>query len=103
MLAQTKIAPVKSAILIIYNWFNYLTINDLLSYTEMAEDVFKYLICSDFSNNITEVEDTLAEILRDEIAGELLCYPLLHTMDGIKRMPQGFIVAYVADNDIAGL
>lgn len=31
MLAQTKIAPVKSAILIIYDWFNHLIINYLLS------------------------------------------------------------------------
>ena len=31
MLAQIKIAPVKSAILIIYGWFNHLIINNLFS------------------------------------------------------------------------
>ena len=69
----------------------------------MAENVFKYLICSDFSNNITEVEDTLAEILGDEIAGELLREALLYTMDGIQCVGQCLIMACVADNHIARL
>ena len=38
MLAQTKIAPVKSAILIIYDWFNYLIINYLLADAESVDD-----------------------------------------------------------------
>ena len=57
------------------NWWCYMLIvgnHHLFADTESTEDITKYLIGSDFSNNITEVEDTLAEILRDEIAGELL-------------------------------
>ena len=51
MLAQTKIAPVKSAILIIYDWFNYLIINDLLPDAEAGEDGAEDLVGGDFAGD----------------------------------------------------
>ena len=47
MLAQTKIAPVKSAILIIYDWFNYLIINYLFSDAEFGEDGLEDVVGGD--------------------------------------------------------
>lgn len=50
MLAQTKIAPVKSAILIIYDCFNYLIIKDLLADAKPAEYISKYFFGVDFAD-----------------------------------------------------
>ena len=47
MLAQTNIAPVKSAILIIYNWFNYLIINYLFADAEFGEDGLEDVVGGD--------------------------------------------------------
>ena len=47
MLAQTKIAPVKSAILIIYDWFNYLVINYLFPDAEFGEDGLEDVVGGD--------------------------------------------------------
>ena len=55
MLAQTKIAPVKSAILIIYDWFNYLIIKDLLADTEVGEDVAEDFVGGDFAGDASNV------------------------------------------------
>ena len=55
MLAQTKIAPVKSAILIIYDWFNYLIINRLLTDAEFGEDGVEDVVGGDFACDFTEV------------------------------------------------
>ena len=56
MLAQTKIAPVKSAILIIYGWFNYFIISYLLANTEPAKQIIQHLgaayLSGDFSKMI---------------------------------------------------
>ena len=55
MLAQIKIAPVKSAILIIYDWFNYLIINYLLSDAEVFEDVAEDFVGVDLAGDGAKV------------------------------------------------
>ena len=55
MLAQTKIAPVKSAILIIYDWFNYLIISSLLSDAEVCEDVAEDFVGGYFASDVADV------------------------------------------------
>ena len=55
MLAQTKIAPVKSAILIIYNWFNYLIINYLFSDAKVLKDVAQDFVGVDLAGDGAEV------------------------------------------------
>ena len=51
MLAQTNIAPVKSAILIIYDWFNYLVINYLFPDAEITEDITQDFVGRDFADD----------------------------------------------------
>ena len=85
MLAQTNIAPVKSAILIIYNWFNYLIIDYLLSDAEMFEDVLKDGVGRNFAYDVGEVVDTFAEILGDEVTWEPWLHAILYTLDGMER------------------
>ena len=62
MLAQTKIAPVKSAILIIYYWFNYLITNRLLADAELGEDGLEDVGGGDFAGDFAEVVDDAADI-----------------------------------------
>ena len=52
MLAQTKIAPVKSAILIIYDWFSYLIINYLFSDAEFGEDGVEDVVGGDVAGDL---------------------------------------------------
>ena len=46
-----KKAPVKSAILIDYNQFNYLIIKYLLTDAEFHKDIPQYLICGNFTTH----------------------------------------------------
>ena len=62
MLAQTKIAPVKSAILIIYDWFNYLIINYLLADAELREDGLQNVGGGDFAGDFAQVVDYAADV-----------------------------------------
>ena len=50
MLAQIKIAPVKSAILIIYDLFNYLIINYLFPNAEVGEYIPEDFIAGYFAD-----------------------------------------------------
>ena len=63
MLAQIKIAPVKSAILIIYNWFNYLIISDLLTDAEFGEDGVEEVGGGDVAGDGADMVHNLADIL----------------------------------------
>lgn len=65
MLAQTNIAPVKSAILIIYDWFNLFVINYLLSDAEFREDGLEDVVGGDFARDLAEVVEYLADIFAD--------------------------------------
>ena len=71
MLAQTKIAPVKSAILIIYDWFNYLIINNLLADAEAGEDWAEDFVGADFAGDFAEVVHGLTDVLRYEVARQI--------------------------------
>ena len=84
MLAQIKIAPVKSAILIIYDGFNYLIINNLFADAEMFEDVLKDGVGRNFAYDIGEVVDAFTQILRDEVARETRLHAILYTLDGVE-------------------
>ena len=100
MLAQIKIAPVKSAILIIYDWFNYLIIGCLFSDAEMFEDVLENWIGRDFAYDVGEVVDALAEVLGDEVAGELEAEAFLYAVDSGEGLAEGSEVAGVGDNGV---
>ena len=69
MLAQIKIAPVKSAILIIYDWFNYLIISYLLSDAELWKNGVEDLIGGYLASNLAKVVENTAQIITQKIAG----------------------------------
>ncbi len=53
-----------------------------------------------FACDIRDVENALSNILREEIARDIDCKPLLNALDSFKRMCKCFVVANVGDNDI---
>ena len=55
MLAQTNIAPVRSAILIIYNRFNYLIISYLLADAKSAEDRLEDVVGGDVAGDLAKM------------------------------------------------
>lgn len=69
MLAQIKIAPVKSAILINYDLFNYLIINRLFSDAEFREDVLQDFVGGDgtAARDGAEVGDDLADFFAQKV------------------------------------
>ena len=75
----------------------------LLADAESTEDITKYLIGSDFSDDVTEVEDALSKILWNEVAWELSLQAGLYTLDSFQRMSEGFVMTRIADNDVACL
>ena len=45
--------------------------------------------------------DAFSEILGDEVAGELHLQAVLHAVDGVEGVGEGFVVAGVGDDDVA--
>ena len=78
MLAQIKIAPVKSAILIIYDWFNYLIISYLLSDAEISKDISEDFVGCHLADDFGEVAYCGAEGLADKVAGQAAGEACLH-------------------------
>ena len=87
----------------ITNWLSNTYGVNLFADAESTEYVAKYLICSNFANNITKMENTLSKILLDEVSVELGLQSLLHTLDGFQRMGKGLVVAGIADDDVTRL
>ena len=69
MLAQIKIAPVKSAILINYDLFNYLTINYLLADAEVGKDGVEDIVGGDLASDLAKVVDNAADVFAQQIRG----------------------------------
>ena len=67
----------------------------------MLEDVLKDGVGRDFAYDVGEVVDALAEVLGDEVAGELHGEAVLHAVDGVEGVGEGFVVAHIGDNDVA--
>ena len=44
--------------------------------------------------------DALAEVLGDEVTGELHLQAVLHAVDGVEGVGEGFVVAGVGDDDV---
>ena len=66
----------------------------------MLEDVLKDGVGGDFADDVGEVVDALAEVLGDEVAGELEAEAFLHAVDGSKGLAEGGEVAGVGDNGV---
>lgn len=68
-LFYANIAPVKSAILIIYDWFNYLIINYLFPDAELREDVAEDLVRGYLSSDGAQMVEDVAELLAQQVGG----------------------------------
>ena len=101
MLAQTNIAPVKSAILIIYGWFNYLVISYLFSDAEMWKNILKDVFRRDFAGDGAEVVNGKADIFAQQVGGNVVLQGSDGRSEGVTRLMQSVIVATVGDDDIA--
>ena len=67
---------------------------------EMLEDVLKDGVGRDFADDVGEVVDTLAEVLGDEVAGELEVEAFLYAVDSVEGLAEGCEVAGVGDNGV---
>ena len=72
----------------------------LFSDAEVLEDVLKHGVGGDFSHDVGEVVDALAEVLRDEVAGELVGESVLYAVDGGEGLAEGGEVAGVGDDGV---
>ena len=66
----------------------------------MLEDVLKDGVGGDFAYDVGEVVDGFAEVLRDEVAGEVGGEAILHSVDGGEGLAEGSEVAGVGDNGV---
>jgi len=67
----------------------------------VLEDVLKHGVGGYLAYDVGKVVDALAEVLGDEVAGELHLQAVLHAVDGVEGTDEGFVVAQVGDDDIA--
>ena len=72
----------------------------LFADAEMLEDVLKDGVGRDFADDVGEVVDALAEVLGDEVAGELEGEAFLYAVDGGEGLAEGGEVASIGDNGV---
>ena len=66
----------------------------------MLEDVLKDGVGGDFADDVGEVVDALAEVLGDEVTGELEVEAFLYAVDSGEGLAEGSEVAGVGDNGV---
>ena len=74
--------------------------HQLFADAEMLEYVLKDGVGGDFAYDVGEVVDGFAEVLRDEVAGELEVEAVLHAVDGGEGLAEGCEVARVGDDGV---
>ena len=74
----------------------------LFADAKMLKDIPKHLIRCNFPYDVAQVEDALAEVLRDKVSGQADGESFLHTMDSFEGAAEGFVVAHVGNDDVAG-
>ena len=72
----------------------------LFSYTEVLEDVLKHGVGGYLAYDVGEVVDALAEVLGDEVAGELEVEAFLYAVDSGEGLAEGSEVAGIGDNGV---
>jgi hypothetical protein len=66
----------------------------------MLEYVLKDGVGGDFADDVGEVVDALAEVLGDEVAGELEVEAFLYAVDSGEGLAEGSEVAGIGDNGV---
>ena len=64
----------------IFSFYDFLFFISL-SYAKMLKNTSKHFICRYITYNITQMKDAFAQVLRDEIAGEVCGQSFLHAPD----------------------
>ena len=75
-------------------------LQSLFSDAEMLKDILEDGVGGDFAYDVGEVVDGFAEVLRDEVAGEVGGEAILHAVDGGEGLAEGSEVAGVGDNGV---
>ena len=65
---------------------------------EMLKDILEDGVGGDFAYDVGEVVDTLAEVLGNEVAGEVGGEAILHAVDSGEGLAEGCEVARVGDD-----
>ena len=73
----------------------------LFADAEVLEDVLEHGVGGYLAYDVGQVVDALAEVLRDEVAREVHGESVLHAVDGVEGVGEGFVVAGVGDDDVA--
>ena len=68
---------------------------------EVCKDIPKHLVVGYFADDFGKVVDGGAQVFAHEVTAEAQVEALLYFLDVCKGACQGFVVAYVGDNDIA--
>ena len=72
----------------------------LFADAEMLEDILEDRVGGDFAYDVGEVVDALAEVLGDEVAGELVGESVLYAVNGCEGLAEGGEVASIGDNGV---
>ena len=99
----TKKAPVKSAILIDHNQFNYLAIKNLLTYAKPREHSPQHLLRSNLPTNLPDMVQGLAYVLRYEFRGDSSEEGFAGAGEGFQGFLEGLEVAEVGDEGGGGV
>ena len=66
----------------------------------MLEDIFEDGVGGDFAYDVGEVVDGFAEVLGNEVAGEVGGETILHAVDGGEGLAEGCEVSRVGDDGV---
>ena len=72
----------------------------LFADAEMLKYVLEDGVCGDFAYDVGEVVDGFAEVLGNEVAGEVGGEAILHAVNGCEGLAEGSEVARVGDYGI---
>lgn len=67
---------------------------------KVLEDILQYHVIGHFSCYVAQMEDAFADVLREEVAGEVGGEAFADAADGILGAGEGLVMAHVGDDDI---
>ena len=74
----------------------------LLSHAEVLEDIVEDIVGGNLADDGTEIVETLAEVLADEVAREAGVQTVDDSEQGRARLGEGFVVAGIAHDGVFG-
>src|SRR5690606_35145302 len=71
--------------------------------TKLPEDVRQQILGRDRSGDLTQIVQCLADVHRQEVAGDALFHAIEHAGEGVVGLCESLVVAEVGDQHVAGL